>query len=82
MAKITIEEESNKNDVEVRFNESQLVNYWKISKNTLRKWRTTGQGPVYVKIGGRVLYRKKDIDNFEKQRLYLSSSEKAKNEEV
>ncbi len=80
--KITIEEEINSNEFEVRLTEDQLVDYWKISKNTLRKWRTTGHGPVYIKIGGRVLYRKKDIDTFERNRLYRSSSEKAKYEEV
>lgn len=30
--------------------------------NTLRYWRTTGRGPKAAKIGGRVMYRRTDVE--------------------
>ena len=47
----------------------ELCERWKIADNTLRKWRVTGTGPAYIKLGdGRnaeVRYRLKDIEEFE-----------------
>jgi hypothetical protein len=31
---------------------------------TLQWWRTMGRGPVYLKVGRRVLYRKSALDGF------------------
>ncbi|MFI3241202.1 MAG: helix-turn-helix domain-containing protein [Alphaproteobacteria bacterium] len=59
-----------------RLTEQELVNYWKISVHTLRKWRSTGYGPIYIKVGGRILYRREDVEEFEKNNLYQSSSQK------
>lgn len=33
-----------------------------LSVRTLEGWRYKGQGPAYVKIGGRVRYRHQDLD--------------------
>jgi len=33
-----------------------------VSPRTLEKWRITGQGPAYHKIGSRVYYRICDLD--------------------
>lgn len=66
----------------VRLTESQLVDYWKVSRNTLRKWRSTGFGPLYIKVGGRILYRMEDIEIFEQENLYRSSSMKIQNKEI
>lgn len=71
----TIKENSN------RLTEAELVDYWKISKNTLRKWRSLGTGPIYVKIGGRVLYRREDIAKYEAENLYRCSSERIQNKQ-
>ncbi|MFN7180442.1 helix-turn-helix transcriptional regulator [Hyphomonas sp.] len=35
-----------------------------ISKVSLERWRTEGQGPPYVKLGRLVKYRRLDIDAF------------------
>jgi len=32
--------------------------------DTLRKWRTRGRGPVYLKLSGKVRYQAEDIEAF------------------
>jgi len=39
-----------------------------ISVRTLANWRTQGDGPAYVKIGAKVLYRMADIESWEARR--------------
>lgn len=31
---------------------------------TLKKWRSTGRGPAYVRIGSRVRYRREEINRW------------------
>lgn len=40
----------------------------KVSVKTLANWRSTGTGPAYTKIGGRVFYAIEDIEKWELQR--------------
>jgi hypothetical protein len=44
-----------------------LVERWKgqVTKATLATWRSRNTGPAFVKIGGRVLYRRGDIEAYE-----------------
>jgi hypothetical protein len=53
---------------ERHLNQIELARRWRISPRTLERWRWLGQGPVYLKIGGRVIYRLGDIELFEQQR--------------
>lgn len=46
-----------------------------ISPRTLERWRWLGTGPRYLKIGGRVVYRLADIEEYEQQRLKRPQSE-------
>lgn len=41
---------------------------------TLRKWRWSGEGPPYAKLGRSVRYRPEDIEDFIKCRLRTSTS--------
>ena len=41
-------------------NQKELARRWGISHRTLERWRYTGQGPAFLKLGGRVLYRLAD----------------------
>jgi hypothetical protein len=50
-------------------NQEQLARRWSLSPRTLERWRWLGQGPQYLKIGGRVVYRLDDIVAFEAQQL-------------
>ncbi|WP_297541757.1 helix-turn-helix domain-containing protein [Roseovarius sp.] len=50
-------------------NQIELSRRWNISHRTLERWRWTGEGPPYLKLGGRVLYRLSDIEVFEQSQL-------------
>ena len=53
----------------IRFTQIELARRWKISPRTLERWRWLQQGPRYLKIGGRVVYRLEDIEAFETDQL-------------
>lgn len=46
-------------------NQKELARRWGISHRTLKRWRYSGQGPAFLKLGGRVLYRLADVEAFE-----------------
>ena len=45
--------------------EKMLAERWVSSVARLQRWRTVGEGPQYLKIVGKVLYRLKDIEAYE-----------------
>lgn len=49
--------------------QKQLARRWVMSPRTLERWRWLRQGPVYVKLGGKVVYRLADIESFEREHL-------------
>lgn len=55
-------------------NQVELSRRWTISPRTLERWRWCGEGPQYLKIGGRVAYRIEDIEAFERDRLKQAAS--------
>jgi len=57
-------------------NQSQLARRWCLSPRTLERWRWLKQGPDYVKVGGRVLYRLDDVESFEAANLRHLVSER------
>jgi hypothetical protein len=56
------------------FHQVELARRWKLSPRTLERWRWLGQGPKYLKIGGRVVYRAEDIEAFEADQVRTSTS--------
>lgn len=50
-------------------NQKELAERWTISHRTLERWRWAGEGPAYMKIGGRVVYRIADVEAFERDVL-------------
>ncbi|MBK8208642.1 MAG: helix-turn-helix domain-containing protein [Rhodospirillales bacterium] len=50
-------------------NQKQLAERWGISPKTLERWRWLGQGPKFLKLGGRIAYRLEDIEAYEQQQL-------------
>lgn len=38
------------------FTPRQLAARWGMSEKTLERWRTLGTGPMYLKLGSRVMY--------------------------
>ncbi|KGL02744.1 helix-turn-helix domain-containing protein [Thalassobacter stenotrophicus] len=51
------------------FSQKELARRWAISHRTLERWRWSGEGPNYLKLGGRVIYRLEDIMTFEAEAL-------------
>ncbi|MGO7538459.1 helix-turn-helix domain-containing protein [Rhizobium ruizarguesonis] len=41
----------------VNLTAKEAADHLRVSEVTLARWRSTGKGPVYIKSGGRVLYR-------------------------
>ena len=56
----------NQSDVR-HLNQIQLSRRWSLSPRTLERWRWKHEGPEYLKIGGRVVYRLEDIEAFEQR---------------
>jgi hypothetical protein len=52
----------------------ELARRWKLSPRTLERWRWLGQGPQYLKIGGRIVYRIADIEQYETDQIRTSTS--------
>ena len=46
-------------------NQIELSRRWTISPRTLERWRWLNEGPAYMKIGGRVVYRLEDVEAYE-----------------
>lgn len=47
----------------------QLANRWHLSEKTLERWRHEGSGPLFLKLGNRVLYPLEQIEVTESQSL-------------
>ncbi len=52
----------------------ELAARWNISHRTLERWRWTGEGPRFVKLGGRVVYRLEDIEEYEREQIRQSTA--------
>ena len=50
----------------------ELAERWSKSEATIERYRSDGVGPAYLKIGGKVLYRQGDIEQFERDCLYVN----------
>ena len=59
-----------------RMSEKELAEYWGLKTHTLQKWRTLGTGPVYIKIGSRVIYTREAIEAYEQNRTFRGSGER------
>ena len=56
-------------------NQIDLAARWNISHRTLERWRWTGEGPQYVKLGGRVVYRLEDVEEYEREQIRASTAD-------
>jgi hypothetical protein len=46
--------------------DAQLAVRWQLSRGTLANQRSQGRGPAYLKLAGRVRYRRSDIEAYER----------------
>lgn len=44
----------------------ELADYWAMAPHTLANWRHQGIGPVFTKVGARILYCVRDVIDYEK----------------
>jgi hypothetical protein len=56
------------------YGQKELARRWNLSHRTLERWRCDGQGPRFIKLNGRVLYRAEDVIAFEEARLRDTTS--------
>jgi hypothetical protein len=49
----------------------------KRTEKTLAQWRSQGRGPAYLKTGGRILYRRSDLDAWLDSCRRTSTAQKA-----
>ncbi|MBC2652364.1 helix-turn-helix transcriptional regulator [Novosphingobium aerophilum] len=52
----------------------EAARYVRLGKPTLDRFRVTGEGPAYAKLGGAVRYRRADLDTWLESRLVASTS--------
>lgn len=52
----------------------KLAARWGLSEKTLERWRMQGTGPMFLKLGGRVLYRMEEIEQHEHKRERRSTA--------
>jgi hypothetical protein len=45
----------------------QLSLRWGVPATTLGRWRWSGHGPIYVKMGKHISYRLSDVETFEEE---------------
>lgn len=55
-------------------NTREAAAYTRLGKHTLERFRLTGEGPRYAKLGGAVRYRLRDLDEWLESRLVNSTS--------
>jgi hypothetical protein len=55
-------------------NQLQLARRWSMSPRTLERWRWTGVGPRFLKVGKRVVYPLAVVEAFEAELLHASTT--------
>ena len=50
--------------------QTELAARWNISHRTLERWRTVGEGPRFIRLIGRIVYRLEDVEAFEAEQTH------------
>jgi len=62
------------------FTVRHLAKRWHFAKGTLDQWRIQGQGPVFMKIRGKILYRLSDVEAYEAAAVLQKTSAQERDE--
>ena len=54
---------------------SEVANLLQVAPITLRKWRLSGSGPLFIRCGANVRYRRDDIEKWIADHTVASTSE-------
>lgn len=57
------------------FNQREAALALRVSERTLERWRVSGDGPPFAKLGRRIGYRAEDLDEWIAARIRGSTSE-------
>jgi predicted DNA-binding transcriptional regulator AlpA len=63
--------------VEPLLTTSEVATWLGVAPISLRKWRTSGAGPQFIRVCGAVRYRRSDVENWIAGRSAASTSETA-----
>lgn len=55
-------------------NATALAARWHVTRHTLAQWRWDGRGPLFSKMGKRILYDLKHVEEFEERAVYQNTS--------
>ena len=58
----------------LHLNQKELARRWRMSPRTLERWRWLREGPSYLKIGGKIIYKLTEVEAFEAARVHAPSS--------
>ena len=59
----------------IYLNTLEAARHLGLSTRTLERYRVSGEGPVFIKFGGRVRYLREDLDDWAKSRRRRSTSD-------
>lgn len=62
--------------IEILLTPVQAAAILQVKPNTLAKWRVTGEGPAFIRVGRSVRYSSREIARFIEHRTRRSTSEK------
>lgn len=51
-----------------RMTEREVAAHWRVTPRTLQRWRDEGTGPGWLRIGGRILYQRDEVLDYERRR--------------
>lgn len=54
----------------------ELASRWGVRLSTLERWRASGLGPHFLRIGARVVYRLSDIEAYEQAHCFISTHQR------
>ena len=63
------------NEYQALVTQRELCSRCQLSEATLERWRSDGIGPIYVKLGGQIRYRREDVLEYEVSCLRKSTYE-------
>ena len=63
------------NDERAYLSVREAAEYLGLSPRTLDRYRVSGEGPVFYRFGGRVRYRREDLDGWAASRRRRSTSD-------
>lgn len=64
-------------DIDPLYLPPEAADQLRTNARTLERWRTTGTGPAFVKVGRRVCYRRSDLEAFVQRQTRQQTTEKA-----